>query len=328
MKLTSLIFCALLFVSGAEAKQLFNVKTIEVKKVLEGSVKEFYGYTKANEESVKEVALRYDAYIEQLYVNKSFSTVKKGEPLAKLYSQEVYTAELELINAQRIKSEAMTQSIVQKLKLMGVDERSIQKILNDKNVPETITIASPYNGTVTLKAVNQGGFIPKGTKLYEVSDYSTLWLIVKVYEKDLPFVKEAKSADIVFDMNPSKTYHAKIDFIYPKIDPQTKSVDVRLLIENKELELFENAFAKARFGTAKREYLALPKSAVMTKGAKTSVFVKGEFEGEYEQKEVEAKRLNNDTFEILKGLKEGDVVVANALFMMDADAQNNGGAMQ
>lgn len=328
MKLTTLFFTVLLCLSAPlSAKQAFNVKTVEVKKVLEGSAKEFYGYTKANEESVKEIALRYDAFIEQLYVNKNFLHVKKGEPLAKLYSQEIYTAELELVNAGRIKSESMVQSIAQKLELLGVDEKTISKIMTDKNVPESITIVSPYTGIVTQKAINQGAFVPKGAKLYEISDYTNLWLIVKVYEKDLEFVKSAQNADIFFDMS-SKPYKAKIDFIYPKVDPQTKSVDVRLVIENKELEIYENAFAKARFGTAKREYLALPKSAVMTKGAKTSVFVKGEFEGEYEPREIEAKRLNNDTFEILSGLKEGDVVVANALFMFDADAQNNGGAMQ
>ncbi|NCB53593.1 MAG: efflux RND transporter periplasmic adaptor subunit [Epsilonproteobacteria bacterium] len=328
MKLTTLFFTVLLCLSAPlSAKQAFNVKTVEVKKVLEGSAKEFYGYTKANEESVKEIALRYDAFIEQLYVNKNFLHVKKGEPLAKLYSQEIYTAELELVNAGRIKSESMVQSIAQKLKLLGVDEKTISKIMTDKNVPESITIVSPYTGIVTQKAINQGAFVPKGAKLYEISDYTNLWLIVKVYEKDLEFVKRAQNADIFFDMS-SKPYKAKIDFIYPKVVPQTKSVDVRLVIENKELEIYENAFAKARFGTAKREYLALPKSAVMTKGAKTSVFVKGEFEGEYEPREIEAKRLNNDTFEIVSGLKEGDVVVANALFMFDADAQNNGGAMQ
>lgn len=324
--LLALLSIGLLLSSQLFAKQMFNVKTIEVKKVFDGSAKEFYGYTKANEENTKEITLRYDAFIEQLYVNKNFTAVKKGEPLAKLYSQELYTAQLELLNAERIKSEAMKQSIVQKLKLLGVDEKAIYKSVSEKSVPESITITSPYNGIVTEKAVTQGGFVPKGTKLYTIEDYSTLWLIVKVYEKDLAFVKEAKSADIFFDMSP-KPYRASIDFIYPKIDPQTKSVDVRLVLDNKDLAIYENAFAKARFGTAKREYLALPKSAVLTKGSKTTVFVKGEFEGEYEPRDIEAKRLSNDTFEIIKGLKEGDVVVANALFMFDADAQNNGGNM-
>lgn len=181
--------------------------------------------------------------------------------------------------------------------------RPSRRLFADKNVPENITIVSPYSGIVTAKSVNQGAFVPKGTKLYEISDYANLWLIVKVYEKDLDFVKSTQTADIFFDMS-AKPYKAKIDFTYPKVDPQTKSVDVRLVIENKDLEIYENVFAKARFGTAKREYLALPKSAVMTKGAKTSVFVKGEFEGEYEPHEIEAKRLNNDTFEIVSGLKK------------------------
>lgn len=328
MKFTHIFLTVLfLFTSSLDAKQAFNVKTIEVKKVFEGSAKEFYGYTKANEENVKEITLRYDAFIEQLYANKTFLHVKKGEPLAKLYSQEIYTAQLELLNAQRIKSESMVQSITQKLKLLGVDEKVIVKVLSDKSVSESITITSPYSGIITQKAINQGSFVAKGMKLYEISDYSRLWLIVKVYEKDLPFVKSAQSADIFFDMS-TKPYKAKIDFIYPKIDAQSKSVDVRLVIDNESLEIYENAFAKARFGTAKREYLALPKSAVMSKGAKTTVFVKGEFEGEYEPREIEAKRLNNETYEILSGLKEGDVVVRDALFMFDADAQNNGGASQ
>ena len=111
MKFTHIFLTVLfLFTSSLDAKQAFNVKTIEVKKVLEGSAKEFYGYTKPNEENVKEITLRYDAFIENLYANKTFLHVKKGEPLAKLYSQEIYTAQLELLNAQRIKSESMVQS--------------------------------------------------------------------------------------------------------------------------------------------------------------------------------------------------------------------------
>ena len=173
MKYTHLILTALLLLgSQLDAKQMFNVKTIEVKKVFEGSAKEFYGYTKANEENVKEITLRYDAFIEHLYANKTFLHVKKGEPLAKLYSQEIYTAELELINALRIKSDSMVQSITQKLKLLGVDEKVIAKVLSDKSVSESITITSPYSGIITQKGINQGSFVAKGMKLYEMSDYS------------------------------------------------------------------------------------------------------------------------------------------------------------
>lgn len=318
-----LILSTFAFSAPISAKQLFNVQTIEVKKVNEGNFRDFYGKTAVNEENVKEVTLRYDAFIEELLVNKNFTLIKKGEPLLRAYSPEIYTAGLELLGAQHIKNQGMIESITQKLKLFGVDNAFINKILHDKKANETITITSPYSGFVTQKMVNAGSFAAKGMKLYEISDYSTLWLIANVYEKDLEFVKNAKNADVFFDITP-KPYKAKIDFIYPKVDAETKSVKVRLLVENKELELYENAFAKIRFGVAKREYLSLPKSAVLTKGNQNSVFIKGEFEGEFEPKIIEAKRLNNDTFEIISGLKEGDIVVNNALFMFDSDSQNNG----
>lgn len=318
-----LVLTSFAFSAPMSAKQLFNVQTIEVKKVNEGNFKDFYGKTAVNEESVKEITLRYDAFIEELYVNKNFATIKKGEPLLRAYSPEVYTAQLELLGAQKIKNQGMIDSVVQKLKLLGVDEKLINKVLTDKQASEKITINSPYNGFITQKVVNAGSFVSKGMKLYEISDYSTLWIMASVYEKDLAFVKNAKNADVTFDIT-DKIYKAKIDFIYPKVDPETKSVKVRLIVENKDLELFVDAFSKIRFGTAKKEYLTIPKSAVLTKGNQTSVFVKGEFEGEFEPKVIEAKRLNNDTFEIISGLKEGDKVVNNALFMFDSDSQNNG----
>lgn len=319
----ALILTTFAFSAPISAKQLFNVQTISVQKVNEGNFKDFYGKTTVNEENVKEITLRYDAFIEELYVNKNYTTIKKGEPLLRAYSPEVYTAQLELLGAQRINNEGMIQSITQKLKLLGVDNALINKVLHDKKATENITVTSPFSGFVTQKMVNGGSFVGKGMKLYEISDYSTLWIMASVYEKDLEFVKSAKNADVFFDIT-TKPYKAKIDFIYPKVDPETKSVKVRLLVENKDLELYENAFAKIRFGTMKKEYLSLPKSAVLTKGNKNSVFVKGEFEGEYEPRMIEAKRLNNDTFEILSGLKEGDIVVNNALFMFDSDSQTNG----
>lgn len=323
------ILCVLLVFSSfavaeiLSAKQLFNVKTTNVIKVSEGEFREFYGYTKANEEAIKDITLRYDAFVDELYVRKMFTYVKKGEPLFRVYSPELYTAQQELISALRIKNQAMEQSVTQKLRLLGMDEKAIQKIIQTKEAQEHVSVASPYTGYITQKKLNQGAFAPKGSKIFEISDYATLWMMVSVYEKDVAFVKKAQEAELFFDIT-QKPYKAKVDFIYPMVDAKTKSVGVRLLVDNKELELPVEAFAKVRFGTMKKEYLSLPKSAVLTKGKTHSVFAKGEFEGEYEQKIIEAKRLSNDTFEIISGLKEGDVVVNNALFMFDSDAQNNG----
>jgi Cu(I)/Ag(I) efflux system membrane fusion protein len=312
-----------LSLSSLDAKQLFNVKTVKVQTVNDSAYKDFYGYTKTSDENVRDIVLRYDAYVGDVYANKMQSYVKKGEPLFRAYSPEVYTAEQELIGALRINNKGMIESVAQKLKLLGVEEGIIRKIMNDKTAPEQITTYAPYSGYITQKKINQGSFAQKGSKLYELSDLSTLWMMVSVYEKDVAFVKNTKNAELFFDIT-DKPYRAKVDYIYPKVDAKTKSVEVRLVIDNASLELPTDAFAKVRFSGMKKEYLSLPKSAVLTKGDKHYVFAKGEFEGEYEQKEIMAKRLSNDTFEIQDGLKAGDEVVANALFMFDADAQING----
>ncbi len=324
MKRLFLSLCVvMLSLSPLSAKQLFNVKTIKVTKVMDSEYKDFYGYTKPNEETTRDVVLRYDAFVGDIYANKMLTYVKKGEPLFRAYSPEVYTAEQELLGALRINNKGMIDSIAQKLKLLGVDEGVIHKIITDKNTPEQITTYAPYSGYITQKKINQGSFAPKGSRLYELSDYSNLWMMVSVYEKDVAFVKNTKTAELFFDIT-NKPYKAKVDYIYPSVDAKTKSVEVRLLVDNASLELPINAFARVRFSGMKKEYLSLPKSAVLTKGSQHFVFAKGEFEGEYEQKEVIAKRLSNDTFEIESGLKEGDEVVASALFMFDSDAQING----
>lgn len=304
-------------------EQLFNVKTIKVKKVSNAHKKEFYGYTKVNESKVKDVTLRYDAFITELFTNQSFLKIKKGDVVAKVYSPEVYTAQQELLNALRIKNKGIIKSLKEKLLLLGVRQKTIDTVIRTKKTYENIYVDAKVSGTVTQKLVNEGAFVKKGMKLFEVTDYSSLWLIVSVYEKDLAFIKRAKGAEISFDLN-SKKYQGKIDYIYPRIDTKSKTVNVRIVMDNKSGDVYENAFAKVRFLQEKREYLSLPASAVITKGKQHIIFAAGEYEGEYEPKVIEAKRLGDGTFEILSGLKENDTVVNNALFMLDSDAQING----
>ena len=304
-------------------EQLFNVKTTKVQKVSNALNQEFYGYTKVNEANVKDVTLRYDAFITELFTNQTFLPLMPGDVIAKVYSPEVFTAQQELLNALRINNKGIIESIKEKLLLLGVRQKTIDTVIRTKKAYEEIYVDSKVLGTVTQKFVNEGAFVKKGMKLLEVTDYSSLWLIVSVYEKDLPFIKRAKGAKISFDLD-TQQYTGHVDFIYPRIDPKSKTLNVRIVMDNKDNTVYENAFAKVRFLQDTREYLSLPASAVITKGKQHIVFAVGQYEGEYEPKMIEAKRLNDGTFEITSGLKENDVVVSNALFMLDSDAQING----
>jgi len=305
--------------------QAFNLQTVAVERVTQGASKTFFGTTTVPDGSVKEIVLRYDAFVEALHVSDTFTPISLGQPLARLYAPEVYTAQVELVHALCLGSASLIQSATQKLVLLGVPEQEIARVLHEKTPAKTFTLPSSFQGTITQKNINAGSFIPAGTPLYEVSDYATLWITLTVYERDIAFANHAKTAEVVFDMDPTRTYPATLERILPRIDPQTKSVQVRLSLPNPQGAIFENAFAKVRLSTPERSYLALPATAVLTKGQRHFVFKKGEFEGEYDPTPIQAKRLNNGTFEILSGLKEGEEVAANGLFMLDSDVQNFGG---
>lgn len=313
----------LLFAEPLSVEQLFNVKTTKVERVEKAAYKEFYAQSVVDESKVKEVSLRYDAFIQELYANKTFMRINKGDYLAKVYSPEVYNAQQELLNALRLNNKRIQKALEEKLLLLGVEKRTIETIKRNKKAYEYIFVSSKHAGLLRQKSVNEGGFIPRGKRLFEITDYSSLWVVASVYEKELGFLKNASHAEIRFDMS-DVVYKSKIERIYPKTDAKTKSVQVRFQVANNTLTLHENAFAKVRVYEKARSYLRLPVSAVITKGKKQLVFVAGEYEGEYEAKAIRAKRLNNKSFEILEGLKEGEQVVDNALFMFDSDAQING----
>ncbi|MBE0496585.1 MAG: efflux RND transporter periplasmic adaptor subunit [Campylobacterales bacterium] len=301
-----------------------SVQTVPVTRTTQGATKTFYGTTTANEASVKTVTLRYDAYVEALHVNQTFLHVEKGDLLARVYSPEVTTAQAEYLHALRLNNPAMVESIAQKLTLLGLDAATIARLETRKTPFPTVDVFAPYAGIITQKNLTEGAFVPRGSPLYEITDYATLWLHANVYERDIPFALATQKVEVFFDMDPTP-YNATLERVIPKLDPQTKSVPVRIVVKNPKGTLFENAFARIIFTTPARSYLALPSRAVITKGAQHFVFVKGDYEGEYDPRPIEAKRLNDGTFEVLSGLEEGEEVVAEALFMFDSDVQNFGG---
>ena len=302
-----------------EVEQLFNIELISVKKEQILESKEFYGYSKIDESKIYDINLRFDGFISNLNIDREYQFVEKNQRLFDVYSQDIYLAQSELVNSKG----SLNRNISKKLELLGIDKRVIKSINRSKKVREYLPIYSKYRGFVIDKKINSGSFAKKGSLLYRLADFSSLWVIARVYEDDIAFVKETAFAKVKFDSS-DEVFSTKVDFIYPKVDKSSKTIDIRLIIDNNKLKIYPESFAKVEFFKAKREALTLPKSAIITKGDKFIVFVKGEYEGEFEPKVIEAKRLNSDKFEIIKGLNEGDSVVNKSLFLFDSDAQING----
>jgi len=308
-------------------EQLFSVQTVKVEKIRSAHSKKNYGYVKADDARIYEIAPRFGGFVEKLYANKIYQYVRKGDPLVTLYSPEVYKAKEDYLNSykySKIKNNrGMLRSAKLKLELLGVDMREINSVLKTKRVEPNTTIYAPVSGFVFMKNITNGSAFNAKSRLFEIVNLDEVWVETKIFEDDVAWIKKANDFEVSFKTTP-KIYKTKSKLLYPSLDPKEATLTMRLRLNNPKHTLFPGMYANVLSKDKVREYLTLPQSAVILKDGKYYAFIVGEYEGEYEPVEVDVKPLNNQTYIITSGLNAGDEVVNNALFMMDSDAQING----
>ena len=303
-----------------DAKQLFNKKITKVKKEEILLSKSFYGITKIDESSTFDIVSRFDGYITNLNANKSYMTIKKGEPLYSIYSSDILSIQNELQISKEL-NQNIYQSTLLKLDNLDIPKESKEKIKNGKLNNNGLVVTSPTNGILLQKNINNKSSVSKGTTLLQIASLDKIWFIASVYQEDLAFIKKDKQATIYIDgLNTS--FNTKVDFIYPIFDDKSKTVDVRFILDNKELNLLPSMFGKVDIIDKQKQLLTLPKTAVLKKSDSFYVF-KYVSNDEFKPVKIEAKRINSNKYEIISGLNENDEVIDNALFLLDSDALTN-----
>lgn len=303
-----------------DAKQLFNKKITKVKKEEILLSKSFYGITKIDESSTFDIVSRFDGYITNLNANKSYMTIKKGEPLYSIYSSEILSIQNELQISKEL-NQNIYQSTLLKLDNLDIPKESQEKIKSGKLNNNGLVVTSPTNGILLQKNINNKSSVLKGTTLLQIASLDKIWFIASVYQEDLAFIKKDKQSTIYIDgLNTS--FNTKVDFIYPIFDDKSKTVDVRFILDNKELNLLPSMFGKVDIIDKQKELLTLPKTAVLKKSDSFYVF-KYVSNDEFRPVKIEAKRINSNKYEIISGLNENDEVIDNALFLLDSDALTN-----
>ncbi|MCT7611628.1 efflux RND transporter periplasmic adaptor subunit [Aliarcobacter butzleri] len=303
-----------------DAKQLFNKKITKVKKEEILLSKSFYGITKIDESSTFDIVSRFDGYITNLNANKSYMTIKKGEPLYSIYSSDILSIQNELQISKEL-NQNIYQSTLLKLDNLDIPKESQEKIKNGKLNNNGLVVTSPTNGILLQKNINNKSSVSKGTTLLQITSLDKIWFIASVYQEDLAFIKKDKQATIYIDgLNTS--FNTKVDFIYPIFDDKSKTVDVRFILDNKELNLLPSMFGKVDIIDKQKQLLTLPKTAVLKKSDSFYVF-KYVSNDEFKPVKIEAKRINSNKYEIISGLNENDEVIDNALFLLDSDALTN-----
>ena len=318
--LTSLLISGFLQAEILDAKQLFNKSTIKVVKEEVSFDKSFYGITKIDESSITDIVSRFDGYITKLNANKKYMSIKKDEPLYSIYSQDIQSIQNELQVAKNF-NQNIYQTTSARLENLAISKAEQQKIKDGKVDSNGIVVTSPMNAIVLEKNINQSSAVNKGVMLLQLASVDKIWFIASVYQSDLEYIKKDRDAKISIDGLNEKML-AKVDFIYPIFDEKTKTVDVRFVLDNKDLKLVPSMFGKVDINIKKDVMLTLPKTAVLKKANDYYVF-KPLANGEFKPVKIEAKRVSSNKYEILGGLEQNDEVINNALFLLDSDATTN-----
>lgn len=292
------------------------------------------GKLMVDETRSKTVTARFPGRIEKLFIDYSGLTVEKNTPMATLYSPELLVAQKELLEATRTASSGLLNSSKQKLRLWGLSNEQIQAIIRSGNVSDTLTLRSPIGGTVLTKYVKEGEYLSTGSKLYDIASLDQLWLIADVYESDAAKLRNGQSLEFTTLTYPGRSFSGSITFIDPTVNPTTRTIRIRAIVDNKNRELKPEMLAKAsvkiRYGlngpvqeaTSSEKPLLIPATAPLITGKRAVVYVQipGK-RGVYEGREIHLGPKVGDFYVVHNGLSEGDYVVTKGNFKIDSAMQ-------
>jgi Cu(I)/Ag(I) efflux system membrane fusion protein len=273
------------------------------------------------------VALRTDGFIEDLYVNKTGQHVSKGEPLFRVYSPQIQTAQTDLIVASRslgkmggLDSEKALEGAMLRLRNLGVPQSRIDEVLKTGTNPRTLDWPSPADGDVIEKNVINGQRVAAGEELYRIADHSDVWVIADVAEADSASIDVGMPVTVTVRARPTEPVEGKVAFIYPELTPETRTVQVRIELPNLDQRLKTSMYADVVFsGKDGAAATAVPDSAIIDSGARQVVIVaKGE--GRFEPRAVKLGRRGGGYAEVTEGLAQGEEIVTSATFLIDAES--------
>jgi Cu(I)/Ag(I) efflux system membrane fusion protein len=311
-------------------RALLGIRTTKVVRApidLEIAAK---GRVAVDETRLHDITLKIGGYISELAVNATGQAVSRGDTLFKLYSPELYAAEQEYLIARQNRDampshdaghgELLVRAAQTRLHLWGVADDQLEAIVKRGEPIEHVAFTSPASGVVIEKAVVDGAAVMPGQRLFRIADLGDVWVEADVYESDLPRIAKAMPVSIALDYLPGKTFHGNVAFIYPYLDPASRTGRVRIALPNKGLELKPDMYATATFKIPLGPRLVVPSSAVIYTGPRRLVFV-DLGEGALRPQEVVIGARSGDVIEIERGLQEGDVVVASGNFLVAAESR-------
>ncbi len=322
-----------------DRQQMIGVKITEAAVRQLHKVIRTVGRIEYDEKRLATVNTKFEGWIERLHVDYTGRYVKRGEPLAEIYSPELVATQQELINAVKWQGPApsrgggggvkdmltgdagrIIEAARQRLKLWDISDVQVRKIEESGTPVRTLTLYSPVSGYVVQKAALQGMRVMPGERLFDIADLSTVWVTADVYEAEISSIKVGETARLSLSYFPGKEFTSRVDYVYPTLSGETRTARVRFTLPNPGMQMKPQMFTNVEINIGLGKRLSIPDDAVIDTGTRQIVYV-DRGEGNFEPRQVSLGIRADGFREVLKGLKAGEKVASSATFLIDSEAQ-------
>jgi Cu(I)/Ag(I) efflux system membrane fusion protein len=317
--------------------QLIGVRTAVAEYRSVGKQIRTVGKIEPDETKLAYVNTKVAGWVKKLFVDYTGKEVVKGQPLLSLYSPDLVTAQEEYLIALRTAQtgtagfseiEASRRQLIESAKrrllLWDITEDQIRNLEKTGKPKTEMTIEAPLSGIVLEKMVLDGAYITPGMNLYKIADLSSIWIMADIYEYEVPLVKVGQAARVTLPYQSGESYRATVNYIYPTLDPVSRTVKVRLSMKNPGLMLKPEMFANVEINVSSGARLVIPREAVLDSGTRQIVYVEKK-PGTYEIRFVTLGVRGEDYVEVLKGIRKGERVVTSGNFLIDSESQLRAG---
>lgn len=281
---------------------------------------ETVGYVALDERKLSHVHLRTEGWIEKLNVKSDGERVKKGDVLFELYSRELVNAQEEYIQALRGKNEYLKRASRERLDALGMSKDQIREVAGSRRAAQQVRILASQDGIVHGLNAREGMFVKPMMEIMTLADLSSIWLLVDIFERQVDWVATGQPAEVRLAYLPGRIWEGEVEFVYPTIDPKTRTLRSRLRFDNADEALKPDMYANVRiFAGPKHDVLSIPREALIRTGESERVIV-ALGDGKFRSHEVVSGMESGDWVEIVSGIQEGDKVVTSGQFLIDSEA--------
>jgi Cu(I)/Ag(I) efflux system membrane fusion protein len=293
------------------------------------------------EPGLAEITTKIDGFVEELFVDATGVTVRRGQPLLTLYSPMLVAAQEELLAARRLgtavdstdqeawrNAQALVEAARRRLAYWDISPDQIERVERTGEVTKTLALKAPVNGVVLEKMVVVGQSVMPGMRLYRIVDLATVWIEGAVFEQDLALVSVGAPVRAELAAYPGRAFDGRVSFVWPTVDEQSRTARVRVAFANSRGLLKPGMYATLFFeAIVGSDVLQVPAEAVVMTGERNLVFVVVP-DGALAPREIVLGVRAGGRFQVLSGLAQGERIVASANFLVDAESRlATGGGM-